>query len=119
VAKSFGSMGDPARIAPAAMAEQLSMLRQTSRHVEAAALVEEMVARTHERAAALYESWAQRRGEGGVEGLEDRAQAHRWRASHIPDTGPNKVRARNGGDHRCRKGVENSRPSSRTRPSSW
>src|SRR4051794_14787471 len=45
--------------------------------VESAALVEEMVARTHERAAELYESWLKRRGAPRGEGLERRAQVHR------------------------------------------
>jgi hypothetical protein len=40
-------------------------------------LVEEMVARTHERAAELYESWVKRRGGGRLDGLERRAQVHR------------------------------------------
>jgi hypothetical protein len=38
-----------------------------------------------------------------------------WRASQIPDTGPNKVRPGTE-DDRCGNGVGSSRPSSRTRP---
>jgi transposase InsO family protein len=38
-----------------------------------------------------------------------------WRASQIPDTGPNKVRPGTE-DDQCRNGAGSSRPSSRTRP---
>ena len=39
----------------------------------------------------------------------------RWRASQIPDTGPNKVRPGTE-DDQCENGAESSRPSSKTRP---
>jgi hypothetical protein len=38
-----------------------------------------------------------------------------WRASQIPDTGPNKVRPGTE-DDQCENGVESSRLSSKTRP---
>jgi hypothetical protein len=47
---------------------------------EPAELLGEMVAKTHERAAALYESWIERRGDRSHDDLVDRARAHRERA---------------------------------------
>ncbi len=41
------------------------------------AQVEEMVARTHERAAELYETWSGRQGASGSAELEHRARRHR------------------------------------------
>jgi hypothetical protein len=41
-----------------------------------------------------------------------------WRASQIPDTGPNKVRPGTE-DDQCENGAESSRLSSRTRPRRW
>jgi hypothetical protein len=46
---------------------------------------------------------------------ETRAVLAAWRASQIPDTGPNKVRPGTE-DDQCENGAESSRLSSRTRP---
>ena len=46
-----------------------------------AAVFEEMVAQTHERAADLYESWLDSRTGARVRGLEERVRMHRERAA--------------------------------------
>jgi hypothetical protein len=76
-------MGVPAPTGGPTTVPQWSSLGQTSSHpAEAAAQVEEMVARTHERAAELYESWVgRRRGEPDLDGMERRAQMHREMAA--------------------------------------
>jgi hypothetical protein len=82
VARSVGSMGVPAPTGRPATVPTWSSLGPTSSDpAEAAAQVEEMVARTHERAAELYESWVGRRGGAVLEGLERRAQVHREMAA--------------------------------------
>jgi hypothetical protein len=61
---AFGSTVEPARLDPDCA------LRE-------AAKLEEMAARTHERAAELYESWLTHRGKTPRGGLEHRARMHR------------------------------------------
>jgi hypothetical protein len=82
VTRSVGSTEVAAPTAGPTTVPQWSSLRQpTSNPAEAAAQVEEMVARTHERAAELYESWGRRRGETVLDDLERRAHAHREMAA--------------------------------------
>jgi hypothetical protein len=69
----------PERLAHSAVTADRGSGREALRKV---AQVEEMVARTHERAAELYESWLEQRSDG-TGSLRARAERHREQAADV------------------------------------